>query len=341
MASRLILHADDLGMNRAVNEGIRRGFRHGLLTSASLLANAPDAAWGLEQWKVLSEERAGGQLPSAGARRKLGDLDYPFDLGVHVNLTQGRPLLGSYPAELLDATGRFPGVLALFARLRRGGDRFRAPIRAELERQVQVVLDHGLRPTHLNGHQYIEMMPGVSAIVLEVMERFAIHVVRVAHEPALFRTTVLNGFHVWRWPLALVKRHFAGRFRAMIDARAIAHPEAFYGTAHAGGVDLRLLRLFLAGGRNVSGGADIPVCPKCRVLSGRQECLPHSGGTCGLVEIALHPGEAAAEASPAQEANGWHDPLAALRPGELQMLVSAELAAGLESAGWLLGRLAS
>ena len=58
-----------------------------------------------------------------------------------------------------------------------------------------------------------------------------------------------------------------------------------------------------------------------------------------LVEIALHPGEAAAGVSPEQEADGWRDPLAARRPGELQMLVSSELPALLESSGWRLGRL--
>ena len=110
--SSLVLHADDLGMNRAVNAGILRGFRHGLLTTHSLLANAPDAVWAIEQWKSLADEPTAGQLPSADARRKLGDPDCPFDLGVHLNLTQGRPLTGSrYPAELLDHEGRFPGVL--------------------------------------------------------------------------------------------------------------------------------------------------------------------------------------------------------------------------------------
>ena len=114
----LVLHADDLGMNRAVNEGILRGFRHGLLTSTSLLANAPDAAWAIQQWKTLADEQAAGQLPSAAVRRKLGDPNGPFDLGVHLNLTQGRPLTGRhYPAELLDPKGRFPGVFELFARL--------------------------------------------------------------------------------------------------------------------------------------------------------------------------------------------------------------------------------
>jgi chitin disaccharide deacetylase len=313
MSSRLLLHADDFGMNRAVSEGILRGFREGLLTSTSLLANAPDAAWALDRWKGLEEERAAGQLGSAAARRRLGDPDCPFDLGVHLNLTQGRPLTGGrYPAELLDREGRFPGVFAVFTRLRRSGGRFRDAMRAELEQQVQFVCDRGLRPTHLNGHQYIEMMPAIATAVLEIVEQFGIRAVRAAWEPSLFRTTVLSGRHIAKWPLACVKRRFGGRFRTLIDARGIAHSDAFFGTAHAGAIDLRLLGLFLAGGRK------------------------HR-----LIEVAVHPGEAAAAISATEEADGWHDPLAAARPGELQMLTSLELIALVESAGWQLARLAS
>lgn len=102
-------------MNRAVSDGILHGFRHGLLTSTSLLANAPDAARALSLWKGLLIERSNGLLPSAEAHRRLDDPDCPFDLGVHLNLTQGRPLGDRYPGELLDAEGRFPGVFSLFA----------------------------------------------------------------------------------------------------------------------------------------------------------------------------------------------------------------------------------
>ena len=43
MSGRLVLHADDFGMSRAVTDGILRGFQYGLLTSTSVLVNAPDA----------------------------------------------------------------------------------------------------------------------------------------------------------------------------------------------------------------------------------------------------------------------------------------------------------
>jgi chitin disaccharide deacetylase len=309
--SRLALHADDFGLNRAVSDGILHGFRRGLLTSTSLMANAPDAARALSEWKALLVERSSGSLPSADIRRRLGDPDCAFDLGVHLNLTQGRPLSGDrYPAELLDAQGRFPGVFSLFARLRRSGDKLREAIRAEWQRQIGFLCDHGLRPTHLNGHQYVEMLPATAGLVPDLMKRFGIRAIRVPWEPGLLRTTLLHRFQAAKWPLARVKRAFATRFRKFIDGRRIPHPDAFFGTAHAGGIDLKLLQLFLA------------------------SSYSHS-----FVEIGLHPGQPAEEISPEDESNGWHDPLALSRPKELQMLVSDELPRCLEANQRQLGRL--
>jgi len=309
--ARIVLHADDLGMSRAVTDGIMHGFRNGLLTSASLLANAHDAARALEQWKRLAGDHQAGDLPSMSIRQRLDDPARPFDLGVHLNLTEGRPLSGArYPGELLDAHGCFPGVFALFARLRNSSGRFRAAVQAELEQQVQFLCDHGLRPTHLNGHQYVEIIPQIAPMIPALLERFSIKMVRVAFEPSLFRSTVFHGLRLWRWPMGRVKRFFAVRFRARIDALGIAHPGAFYGTVCAGGVDLRMMRLFLRSGRQFP-----------------------------LVEIGLHPAERAAELVAEEWADGWSDPLARLRPSELRLLVSAGLPALLEAEHLRLGRL--
>jgi predicted glycoside hydrolase/deacetylase ChbG (UPF0249 family) len=312
MASRLFLHADDFGMSRAVTDGILRGFRQGLLTSTSLLANAPDAERAVEEWKKLLADYAADRLPSADVRRRLDDPVCPFDLGVHLNLTQGRPLGDRYPTELLDAEGRFPGVFSLFARLRKSGRKLMPAVRDQWRLQLQFLSDHGIRPTHLNGHQYVEMLPGAAESVAELMEEFGVKTVRVAREPALFRTTALHRFQAAKWPLAVVKRFFASKFRDFADSRNIRHPEAFFGTAHAGGIDLELLQLFLQSGR-----------------------------TARSVEVALHPAEIAEKTSPEEAADDWRDPLARQRPLELKMLVSAELPDLLEAAGWRLGRLAS
>ncbi len=307
---RVVFHADDFGMNRAVSDGILQGFREGLLTSTAVLANAPDAHRALGEWNILVQECGAGQLPSASLRRALGDPPQPFDLGVHLNLTQGRPLLGDrYPAELLDRNGRFPGPMALFSRLKRRGGQCRAAILEELSAQVQVLRDHGLSATHLNGHHYVELMPGVSEVIPELLGRFGIRVVRVAAERSLVRSAILNGLAWRRWLLARLKQVYARRFHSQVERLAIHHPDTYYGTAHAGSIDMRAMRVFL----------DSP--PSLR-----------------LVEIGMHPA-LAGPATADDAADGWHDPLSLQRAAELQLLLSDELAEQLRMRQRRLGRL--
>jgi chitin disaccharide deacetylase len=305
----LILHADDFGMNPAVTEGVLDGFRRGLLTSVSILSNAPDAARAAGLWKQLLADHAAGSLPSQPIRRELADPPAPFDLGVHLNLTQGAPLTANYPAELRDPSGRFPGVFALFRRLWRRPERYAGAIREELGRQIGFLRDQGVQPTHLNGHQYIEWLPAVADVLPGLLERYGIGVIRMAEEPGLWRSTLLKDFSLPRWLLACVKRHFARRFRGRIARLSAAHPEVFFGTAHAGRINLPLLRLFLSESRSSQ-----------------------------TIEIGLHPGRAV-EGIPVDATTGWHDPLASQRPRELQMLTSPELAAHLQQRHLSLGRL--
>ena len=60
----------------------------------------------------------------------------------------------------------------------------------------------------------------------------------------------------------------------------------------------------------------------------------------GITEIGMHPGSAVSEGTTSNNADGWHDPLAKLRPNELALLTSPELALLLEIHDIRLGRLA-
>jgi predicted glycoside hydrolase/deacetylase ChbG (UPF0249 family) len=306
------LHADDFGMNRSVTAGIIHGFTHGLLTSTSLLANAPDAHAALGAWRLLEGKRAGGRLPSAEARARLREPAQPFELGIHLNLTQGRPLTRGYPPQLLDDAGHFCGIGKVFRHLRRPRRRpaFDNALRSELSAQIEFLLDHGIRPTHLNGHQYIEMLPGLRETLRSLVVRYRIESLRVAREGGLWRTTLLNGLQVKNWSLAQVKRFYAGRFLQEARQWEVNFPNAFFGTSHAGRVDLRVMRQFLASGR-------------------RSE----------LIEIGLHPATATTPGE-APTTAAWDDPLAHHRPHELALLTSPELVDLLHSRGLSLGRLA-
>ena len=78
----MVLHADDFGMNKAVNAGILKSFRDGILTSTSLLANAPAAEEACQEWPRLMADLRAESISSATRRRKLSDHLTPFDLGI-------------------------------------------------------------------------------------------------------------------------------------------------------------------------------------------------------------------------------------------------------------------
>ena len=310
---QIFLHADDLGLNRCVTDGILAGFTEGLLTSTSVLANAPAFEYAVSRWKRLEQERVSGCLASAAKRQLLNDDGTcPFDLGVHLNLTQGRPLTPAFPKELLDDTGRFPGVGRIFAQLFWRADRWREAIHRELSAQIERVLDNGLKPTHFNGHQYVELMPGVAEIILQLAERFQIRVVRVAFERRVATAFCGNPRPISNWCLAHVKHCFAGQFRKRMAHGPLHHADQFCGTAHAGHVSLNVLRKFVVG-------------------------LPRHAS----LEIGLHPGMEPTEIDLPATAAGWFDPLANLRPQELAMLQSPHTAQVLASERLCLSRLAN
>jgi hypothetical protein len=98
-------------------------------------------------------------------------------------------------------------------------------------------------------------------------------------------------------------------------AAGVCFPARFFGTAHAGRIDHRVLSDYL---RSAAGSR--------------------------LTEIGFHPACAAPHPAPAerlQATGGWADPLAHLRPAECALLASPALADALAASGFALGRLST
>ena len=157
-----------------------------------------------------------------------------------------------------------------------------AAIDEELACQVQFMLDRGHRPTHLNGHQYIEMLPVVGRVVESLLERFRIPVVRVAWEPSWWQSFTWPGISTSQWLVGGLKKAYAGRFRQRMLGNQIFFADVFLGTMTAGTTSLETIRAFLTAMRDFQ-----------------------------LAEIGLHP--ATTPPLAAKPADGWHDPLASLR----------------------------
>ena len=147
MTRRLIVNADDFGLTPGVSAGILAAHRHGIVSSTTLLATAAiDAEW-------------------VSALRDSG-----LGVGIHLNLTLGRPL--SKGRSLVDESGRFVRD-ARHAAARANARDVEREVAAQIERFVALMLRP---PTHLDTHHHVGLLDPVSAVVLEAARNLGVPV---------------------------------------------------------------------------------------------------------------------------------------------------------------------
>ncbi len=219
MDRRIIINADDFGLCEGVNQAVAQAHSDGVLTSATIMANMPAA---VEAVKIAKE------MPTLG-------------VGVHLNLTEGPPV-SKDPCinRLLDADGQFACSPIKLSLLSLAGHMVREAIRAELAAQIQWVIDHGLKPTHLDSHKHIHAFPALFSIVCQLAGRFGIPAVRWPFEPKELSRIP--------WPLTSED----GRARARIvrimarinrvQNRDFLRNNALFGIAHTGKIDVNFFK---------------------------------------------------------------------------------------------------
>lgn len=183
----LVVNADDLGLHPDINRGIERAHTEGIVGSASFAAVGEAFDDALEICR---------RNPS-------------LDIGVHLTLVAERPL--SDPerlGRLVTPEGTFAaGYAPLLLRVLSGAVS-QAAVRRELTAQVERVVGAGIRPSHLDGHQHVHLLPRVWPVVLELAQRFSIPWIRVPRfgpategSPSPFVSTFrigLNVLQAWR-----------------------------------------------------------------------------------------------------------------------------------------------
>lgn len=129
---QVIVNADDLGLTPGVNRGIVEAHRKGIVTSTSVMITLPDAPAGLEL--ALTE------APNLG-------------LGLHLNLTAGRPILpAARVPSLVTDDGQFHHISAWPAAIEGfASDDLRAEIEAQFDAFTQIA---GRAPDHLDAHHH-------------------------------------------------------------------------------------------------------------------------------------------------------------------------------------------
>ncbi len=153
---KVILNADDLGLDEKTNAAIFHLMSKGRVTSASLLAN-------------------GSAFEDAVTRAR----DFPrSSFGVHLNLTQGFPLT-AHPGlgVILNPDGSFrrDKIRHLFI-----DQSLRRAVLAEWTAQAGKVLGSGLPVSHLDGHHHVHTIPGLFLTLKRLQRRVHIRRVRLS-----------------------------------------------------------------------------------------------------------------------------------------------------------------
>lgn len=165
-ARRVVVNADDLGLHPAINEGIERGHRRGVVTSASLVAC--------------------GQAFDDAVRRCRACPT--LDVGVHLTLVDERPLSAAREIPTLATSdGRLPGSFRSFTARWLAGRIAGADVRREMIAQLERVFGAGLRPSHADSHQHVHTLPGVWQILMPLVQSYGIPYVRRPSFDSLWR----------------------------------------------------------------------------------------------------------------------------------------------------------
>ena len=145
--ARVIVHADDFGLHPALNEGVERAHREGVVSSASLMPLGPAFEDAL---------RRASAMPT-------------LDLGLHftlVGLPGFPPTLGAFLSGY--ARGAWPA--------RRAADALSAQLDAL----------SGLSVSHLDSHQHLHTLPSIMRVVCPLAAEYGIRAIRLPIDgPAL------------------------------------------------------------------------------------------------------------------------------------------------------------
>ena len=162
---RLIINADDFGLTNGVNQAIVELHRHGILTSATLMAKA---------------SATDDAIQLALANPTLG-------VGCHVVLVDGSPIT---PVELIPclaaAKDLSPTLGSFLIRIHIGnmtGRNVAQDIETEAFAQISRLQSSGLKLTHIDTHKHTHMFSAVLRPVLRAAHAAGIRAIRNPYEP--------------------------------------------------------------------------------------------------------------------------------------------------------------
>jgi chitin disaccharide deacetylase len=224
---RLIVNADDFGLTSGVNRAIIEGNQSGIITSATLMANAQASEAAIDLAK---------SQPS-------------LKTGCHVVLIDGVPLAENLPS-LTNGSLRFRISLKQFAIAAVRKQITAEEIEREVEAQIHKIQSRGITVTHVDSHKHTHMFPHVLLPLLRAAKACGVRAVRNPFEPTHSWPTgmVLSTPGIWLRSVGVMAfQMFASAFRRALNEEGMVSTDGTVGIAVTGLLDQqKLLRILEA-----------------------------------------------------------------------------------------------
>jgi predicted glycoside hydrolase/deacetylase ChbG (UPF0249 family) len=172
LITKLLVNADDFGLSSAINAGIIRSHRDGIVTSTSLVASgaAFDEAVDLSRSNPL-----------------LG-------IGIHLTLVAENAIAAPESIPTLAPQGILPKTYGALVKGAIRGSIKLIEIERELRAQVEKCFSAGINPTHLDSHQHTHALPLLFPIALRIAKDYKIHGIRIPRAFPRFHNLGANRF---------------------------------------------------------------------------------------------------------------------------------------------------
>ena len=212
---KLIVNADDFGLSVSVNRGIIEAHRSGIVTSTTLLANGPGFEDGLN---YLSDNP------------RLG-------VGVHLNILRGRPVSDARYLSNITERGLFSR--RLWSLVIKSSKNVIKEIEIEYRFQIEKVLKHTARVTHLDSEKHHHCIPSLFNLTVKLAAEYKIPAVRLGNERWVYTKNML------KLPFMLILNAFAASNRKKLRIRHLKSTENQIGINITGSMELGAVLSFL------------------------------------------------------------------------------------------------
>jgi predicted glycoside hydrolase/deacetylase ChbG (UPF0249 family) len=220
-----MINADDFGLTSGVNRAVVEAHSGGVVTSTTLMANAPAFAEAA-QFAVQTPQLA---------------------VGCHVVLLDGSPLLPASEIKSLAAAhtegGQLAASLGSFAARALTGRLDPAEIEAEACAQIRRLQSAGLTVTHVDTHKHAHVFPVVWRALLRSAQACGIRALRNPFVPSrpLPLSDIIRRPKLWKRYLEVLSlRSVAQRFRRAVQDAGIITTDGSFGIVETGALDLPL-----------------------------------------------------------------------------------------------------